>query len=161
MMDNLDIHCLFKNSLVLSHYELIKKYHQPHCMYTFTGNILIRLWSTEIFCLLSCLFRRVQYIHIFGEGQRWARFWKKFLTEVIPMLYYLGKVSIKQLYCFKSQRFWKMKHYKYFYAKNLIGKAIVSFKTPEFLKVKQYRYFFTPKKFESSKRLYRFKPQNL
>jgi hypothetical protein len=41
-----------------------------------------------------------------------------------------------------------------------IVKAIVSFQTPEFLKMKRYRYF-NAKKFESSKRLYRFKPQNL
>ncbi len=35
------------------------------------------------------------------------------------MLYYLGKVLIKRLYCFKSQKFWTMKRYKYFHAKNL------------------------------------------
>ncbi len=37
---------------------------------------------------------------------------------------------------------------------------MVSFQTLEFLKMKQYRYFYA-KKFESSKLLYRFKPQNL
>jgi hypothetical protein len=36
---------------------------------------------------------------------------------------------------------------------------MVSFQTPEYLKVKQYKSFYA-KKFESSKRLYRFKPQN-
>jgi hypothetical protein len=40
-----------------------------------------------------------------------------------------------------------------------IGKASVSFQTPEFLKTKRYRYFHA-KKFELSKQLYRFKPQN-
>ncbi len=39
-------------------------------------------------------------------------------------------------------------------------KAIVSFQTPEFLNIKRYKYFYA-KKFESTKRLYRFKPQNL
>ncbi len=29
---------------------------------------------------------------------------KKVSIEAIPMLYYLGKVSIKGLYCFKSQK---------------------------------------------------------
>ncbi len=52
-----------------------------------------------------------------------------------------------------------MKRYKYFYAKIWIAKAIVSFQTPEFSKVKQYKYFYA-KKFESTKWLYRFKPQN-
>ncbi len=100
--------------------------------------------------------------------QRWARFYKNVSIEAIPMLYFLGKVSIKRLYRFKSQKFWMMKRYKYFYAKNLnrqsicivsnprifkgeaiqvllrqkiwIVKAIVSFQTPEFLKMKGYKY---------------------
>jgi hypothetical protein len=108
-------------------------------------------------------------------------------TEAIPILFYLEKALVKWLYRFKSQKFWAMKRYKYFYAKNLnqqsdcivsnplifkgeaiqvilrqkfwIGKAIVSFQTPEFLKVKQYKYFYA-KKFESAKRMFRFKPQN-
>ncbi len=81
-----------------------------------------------------------------------------------------------------------MKRYKYFYAKTLnwqnycivskprilkgeviqvllrqqiwIVKAIVLFQTPDFLKMKRYKYFFA-KKFESTKRFYRFKPQKL
>ncbi len=113
---------------------------------------------------------------------------KKVSIELIPMLYYLGKVSIKRLNRFKSQKFWTMKRYKYFYAKNVnrqsdciisnprifkgeaiqvllrqkiwIVKVTVSFQTPEFLKIKRYNYFYA-KKFESTKRLYRFKPQNL
>ncbi len=126
-------------------------------------------------------------IHIIHR-QRWARFKKNVSIEAIPMLYYLGKVSIMRLYRFKSQKFWTMKRYKYFYAKNLnrqsdcivsnpkifkgeaiqvllhqkiwIRKAIVSFQTPEFLKIKWYKYFYA-KKFESTKQLYRFKLQNL
>jgi hypothetical protein len=44
---------------------------------------------------------------------------KKVSIEAIPMLYYLGKVAIKRLYRFISQKFLMMKQYKYFYAKKL------------------------------------------
>ena len=122
-----------------------------------------------------------------GWGQRWARFRKKVSTEAIPILFYLKKESVKRLYRFKSQKFWAMKRYKYFFAKNLnrqsdcivsnpgifkdeaiqvllcqkfwIFKVIVSFQTPEFSTVKRYKYFYS-KKFESAKRLHRFKQQN-
>jgi hypothetical protein len=94
-------------------------------------------------------------------------------SDAIPMLYYLGKVYVKRLYCFKYQRVWTMKRYKYFYAKNLnrqsdciisnprifkgeaiqvllrkkvwVVKVIVSFQTPELLKMKQYKYFYREK----------------
>ncbi len=52
-----------------------------------------------------------------------------------------------------------IKRYKYFYEKIWISKAIVSFQTPEFFKVKGYRYFYA-KEIDSSKQLYSFKPQN-
>ncbi len=58
---------------------------------------------------------------------------EKVLIEAIPILYYLGKVSVKRLYRFKSQKFWAWSDTSTFYAK----------------------------KFESARRLYRFKPQNL
>ncbi len=110
------------------------------------------------------------------------------MIEAIPMLYYLGKVYVKRLYCFKSQKFWTLKRYRYFYAKKLnrqsdciisnprifkgetiqvllhqkssIVKAIVLFLMPEFLKMKRYKYFYA-KIFESTKQLYHFKPQKL
>jgi hypothetical protein len=44
---------------------------------------------------------------------------KKVSTETIPILFYLEKISVKRLYCSNSQKFWAMKRYKYFYAKNL------------------------------------------
>jgi hypothetical protein len=46
------------------------------------------------------------------------------------------------------------------YQKIWIVKANVSFQTSEFLKMKRYKYFYA-QKFESTKWLYRFKPQNL
>ncbi len=129
---------------------------------------------------------KTKYIH--SSTTKVGAILKKVSIEAIPMLYYLGKVSIKQLYHFKSQKFWTMKQYKYFYVnylnrqsdcivskprifkgeaiqvllrqKNWIVKAIVSFQTSECLKMKRYKYFYT-QKFESMKRLYCFKPQNL
>jgi hypothetical protein len=68
----------------------------------------------------------------YTDQQRWARFWKKVSTEEIPILYYLGKLLLKLLYRFKSQKFWAKK-----------------------IQV------LLCKKLDSANRLYRFNPQNL
>ncbi len=46
-----------------------------------------------------------------------------------------------------------------FMQKIWIGKAILSFQTKNFFKVKRYKYFYA-KNFESAKKLYHFKDQN-
>ncbi len=92
--------------------------------------------------------------------QRWGRFKKKVSIEAIPMLYYLGKVLIKRLSRFKSQKFWMMKRYKYFNAKTLNRQSDCIVSNPRIFKDERYKYFYS-KKFESTKRLYRFKTQNL
>ncbi len=92
-----------------------------------------------------------------------------------------GESIDKAMYRFKSQKFWMMKRNmnrqrdcivsnpRFFKGEAIrvnlcqkiwIVKAIVSFQTPDFLKMKRYKYLYA-KKFESTKRLHRFKPQNL
>ncbi len=98
--------------------------------------------------------------------QRWAQFGKKVLTTAISILFYLKKVSVKRLYRFKSQKFWAMKRYKYFYAKNLNRQCDCIVSNPGIFKGEAIQVFLRQKFWigktivSFQKRLYRFKPQN-
>ncbi len=85
---------------------------------------------------------------------------KKVLIEAIPMLYYLGKVSIKRLYRCKSQKFLTMKRYKYFYAKNLNRQTECIVSNSRIFKGEAIQVLLRQKN-EWSKRLCCFKPQNI
>ncbi len=80
--------------------------------------------------------------------------------EAIQVLLRKKFESAKRLHRFKPQNFKGEAIQVLLCQKIWIGKAIVSFQTPEFLKIKWYKYFYA-KKFESTKRLYCFKLQNL
>jgi hypothetical protein len=77
----------------------------PYCSsgaYNFQSNWFIASYIHKSTSLM--------YHNLFWEqrwlngSQRWARFWKKVSIEAIPILYYLGKVSVKWLYHFKSRK---------------------------------------------------------
>ncbi len=83
---------------------------------------------------------------------------KKVSIEAIPILYYLGKVSVKWLYRCKSQKFERWSYTSAFYAKNLNWESNCIVSNPRIFNGEAIQVLLQ-KQFETAKQLYCFKPQ--